>query len=109
MEVLYDRRKSEGKVYRTYQDPRTTARSPRKRHREHLPTVNVLYAFFETTVVGFELELPLGNIDGDKISFDFVLVWLFHHVPKPGNRPRTAPSESRSLRPAQTPDPRLVL
>ena len=61
VEVLYDRRKSEGKVYRTYQDPRTTARSPRKRHREHLPTVNVLYAFFETTVVGFELELPLGN------------------------------------------------
>ena len=65
VEVLYDRRKSEGtlKASRTYQDPGTTTRSPRKRHREHLPTVNVLYAFFETTVVGFEWELPWITID----------------------------------------------
>jgi hypothetical protein len=54
--------------------------------------VNVLYTFFETTVVGFEFSSnclwpPSISI---KISFRFALAWLLHHVSTAGNRRRTA-------------------
>ena len=78
-------KKKEGKVtemHCTYQDPRTTTSGLRKRHKGHLPTVNVLYAFFETTMVGRILSYVQHP---SIIGFRFARVWPPHHVSTTGH------------------------